>query len=518
MPRYTDPETGKSIFSKTPLNESEITEGLGLAKGKVSKGIAPVVKEPSPREIMANIPPLTPQQELAPATLTPEQEAGARKSALDFLWTNKEEAKRNLIKGTTPALGITGATVGSLFGPWGTSLGYAAGERLGRGIETLTGVSKPETLPEAMTSTAKDIALARVLPWAIEKVPEIPGMVKRAVTQPWTQRGKIGEVFKTVGGELEPSLAGKSGLEGAKQTYKDVSKVGNQLYEGWKKLFPKETKTPLNNLYSSVDDILIDPASTDAEKAFANKIYGRVSYETRRKAGLTAEQEVDLMRRVEETGQTGITLRPSTIEEAYTTRSVLSEASTKGGRVGWRATQMLDALHKDLNATAEKLGNPEIVKEGQKAINFWRDRVVPQRSAVALLQKRSAEKIPSLLTTDLKTIQEIKRAMSPESFQDMKRGLITDVATKVENSPVKTGKQLRHLMSGKKEIMQAVFNEEELGAIRLSSDPTKLGRYFEEHPKTRWLAKHIGYVAIASAAYGIVRKRGGRYFRAGITE
>jgi len=500
MPEITD-------WKEVPIDDwQEVPVGKGLVAGKPKPSPSLAVKEPTSREVTANIPPLTPQQELSPATLTPEEEAGAGKSALDFLWTNKEEVKRQFIKGTTPALGIGGATVGSFFGPWGTALGYAAGERAGRGIETLTGVSKPETPTESAVATAKDVGLG-LLPYGIGKAMRIPGAIKEVATRPWTQRGKIGEVFKTVGGKLEPSLAGESGLKGAQQKYKDVSKQGNQLYEGWKKLFPKETKTPLNNLYSSVDDVLLDPASTDAEKAFANKVYGRVSYETRRKAGLTAEQEIDLMRRAEETGQTGITLRPSTIEEAYTTRSILSEASTKGGRVGWRASQMLDALHKDLNATAEKLGNPEIVKEGQNAINFWRNRVVPQRSAVALLQKRSAEKLPSLLTTDLKTIQEVKNAMSEESFQDMKRGLITDVATKVENNPLKTGKQLRRLVAGKKEIMQTVFNKEELDAIRLSSDPTKLGRYFEEHPKTKWLARFIGYgIMYGTLGYGAMRR------------
>lgn len=40
MPRYTDPETGKSIFSETPLEENEITEGLGLAK-EVKQPLSP---------------------------------------------------------------------------------------------------------------------------------------------------------------------------------------------------------------------------------------------------------------------------------------------------------------------------------------------------------------------------------------------------------------------------------------------------------------------------------------------
>ncbi len=35
MPRYTDPDTGKSIFSETPLSEAEITEGLQLTKTPV---------------------------------------------------------------------------------------------------------------------------------------------------------------------------------------------------------------------------------------------------------------------------------------------------------------------------------------------------------------------------------------------------------------------------------------------------------------------------------------------------
>ncbi len=41
MPRYTDPDTNKSIFSETPLSEAEITEGLQLAK-------TPIPTSPTP--------------------------------------------------------------------------------------------------------------------------------------------------------------------------------------------------------------------------------------------------------------------------------------------------------------------------------------------------------------------------------------------------------------------------------------------------------------------------------------
>ncbi len=45
MPRYTDPKTGKSISSKTPLNESQIREGLGLATMPEPEGA--ITKTPS---------------------------------------------------------------------------------------------------------------------------------------------------------------------------------------------------------------------------------------------------------------------------------------------------------------------------------------------------------------------------------------------------------------------------------------------------------------------------------------
>lgn len=465
-------------------------------------------KQEEPKDLLAE---MTPQQEVVEkqkGPFTPEEKGQLQSDVLHFLWPGKEEATRQFIKGTGTALGLGVAAGATALAPTPLSpaLGYAAGERLGRTLETITGVSKPETFGESALATAEDIGIG-LLPYGIQKTVGAVSKIPKMATQPWTQKGKIKEVFKTVGGELEPSIAGESGLTGAKQQYATLSKQGNQLYESWKKLIPTDTKAPLNNLYSSVDNILKDPASTDAEKAFANKILERVSIGMKGKMWRSPEQALGVMERAEETGQLAGMIKPSTIEEAYTTRSMLSEQTKKGGKVGWRAGEMLDALHQDLNETANKLGIPEVTEGAQKAIDFWRSKVIPQREAVKMIEKRSVEKIPDLLRTDIKTAQKVINAMPPERVQDLKRGLITDISTKAKDNPIQTGKRLRDLMSSRKEVMETVFDREELEAIRLSSDPTKLGKYFEEHPKTKWLARFLGYGAMyGTLGYGAIRR------------
>jgi len=483
MPRYTDPTTGKSIFSETPLNEDEISEGLGLATAK---------------EIATSIPPLTPQQELAAPTLTSEQEKGAKQQALNFAWGGWPEAKRQFMGGVTPALEMAGATAGTVLGggPWGTALGYAAGGRVGKGLEVMTGQSKPETLLEATLNTVKDVGIG-LLPYSVEKGIEGVSAIKEAIKAPWTKGAKVEDVYKVIGGQLRKDIAGESGMAGAKQTYSVVHNKGNQLYETAKKLVPTETKVGGNNLYSSIDDILKDPASTDAEKSFANDILARISPAaksgTRGRMQLSKQNLEDIMGRAEETGQLGIMTRPATVEEAYTTKSILSKATEKKGKVGWRAGQMLDALHQDINETVAKIGKPEITQAFNDAINFWKGKVVPQRKVVQLLGKKSSELLPDLLLKDVNVVKGLRASMPEENFQNLKRGLLTDIATQEENNPVRIANRLRTLLSDNKYTMEAAFNEEELGAIKLAGNPIGLKRYLEEHPKTKWVAKYLGY-------------------------
>src|SRR3972149_6384770 len=185
------------------------------------------------------IPSNVPKPESVPSSLPWSQRAQRV-----FEWPGAKEAGKQFIKGVTPALGITGGVLGTPLGPWGTALGYAGGERVGRAIETLTGVSKPETPTEAATKTALDVGVG-MIPFAAGKVPEVAKGIKEIITKPLTRRGKVGEVFKTIGGKLEPSLAGESATVGAKSQYSALSQQGNKLYEDWKALFPKETKTKL---------------------------------------------------------------------------------------------------------------------------------------------------------------------------------------------------------------------------------------------------------------------------------
>lgn len=473
----------KNKYKIAGFTDQEITQAFG--------GIT----KPSPREQMANIPALTPQQELAAPTLTSEEQERARKEALTdiprFFWSGPKEAKEQFMRGVTPALEMAGATAGSFFGPWGTALGFATGGRVGKGIETMTGVSKPETLPEATIATARDVGIG-LLPWGLGKIARIPGAVKEAVTRPWTKAGKIKEVFESVGGKLEPSVAGELGTAGAKRQYSTLSKQGNQLYESAKKLAPEGSKAELSNLYSAVDEALKDEMASPAEKKFASDWLRKITPAVRtgqRRVGLSPELQQEILEKAE--GELGITLRPSTVQEAYALRSELSETMTKGGKVGWRAGRFLDALHNDLTEATEKLGIPEAKDAFKKAIDFWRSKVIPQRETVNLLEKKSVERIPGLLQKDIATIQQLKATLPEEGFKDLKRGMLTDVANKVENNPTKTSQQLRKLLSSKKELMENIFDPEELEAIRISADPGKFGRYLENHPRIRWLVKWL---------------------------
>jgi hypothetical protein len=418
-----------------------------------------------------------------------------------FAWPGAKEAGRQFIKGTTPALEIAGAAAGTPLGPWGTALGFAGGGRMGKAIETVTGVSEPPTPMEAIGETVRDVGIG-MLPWVAGKAAGIPGAVKEAVMKPWTKAGKVEKVFETVGGKLEPSLAGESGMIGAKQQYTTVAKQGNQLYETAKKLVPEESQASLKNLYSAIDETLKDEMASPVEKKFASDWLRKISPEVRtgqKRVGLSPELQQQILEKAE--GELGVSLRPSTIQEAYALRSELSKEATKGGRVGWRAGRYLDALHNDLTEATEKLGIPEAKKAFQDAIGFWRDKVIPQRETVNLLEKRSVEKIPSLLQTDIKTVQQLKSTLPEEGFEDLRRGMLTDVANRTENNPVRTAHQLRKLLATKKEVMQVAFNEEELEAIRISSDPTKLGRYFEEHPAARKIAKYLGWMTAGILGY-----------------
>lgn len=500
-------------FSEEEVSQYSKLQGAGFSDDEIIKHLSGVSKPPQPttpppesisvaRETMANISPLTPQQELAPATLTPEEQEGAKKSALDFMWTSPKEAGRQFMKGTTTALGLAGATVGTLlapFTPWSTALGYAAGERAGKGLEVLTGVSEPETPTQAMGATVKDVGLG-LLPYGVQKTAGAISKVPEILVKPWTTGGKVKEVFKTVGGKLETIPAGESGIAGAKGQSKIILKQGDKLYEDMKSIFPEGTNWKFNNLHGTIDNILKDPYSSDAEKAFANKMLKRVSF-GERAGNITDEQMLRIMEDAKRSGQIGYMERPSTVGEAYGTRSIISETTkSKDKAVARRANQMLDAWSQDITELTDKLGIPEAKKAGQKAIDFWRDKVVPQREAVKLLGKPSIEEVPNLLQKDVETVTKIKGAMPEEGFQDLKRGFVTDVSNKVEGNPVRVGKEFRKLLASKKEVMESVFNEEELEAIRISSDPGKLGKYFEEHPNAKWLAKFIGY----GLAYGTI--------------
>jgi hypothetical protein len=479
----------------------------GLEQNKFLQKIDMISKIP-PEKIMSNIPPLTPEQELAAPTLTPEQEAQAREDALRFIWPGAEKAKEDILRGITPALEMVGATLGSSFGPGGTALGYAAGGRAGRGLETLTGVSEPETPIESGLATVRDIGVG-LLPTAAEKAMGIPGAVKEAVTRPLTVRGKVKDVFKRVGGELEPSLAGRSAIAGVKEQYQKVSKQGNKLYEDVKKMIPKGSTANLNNLYSAVDETLRDETASLPERKLANTILEKISPEVRsgsRRLGLSPEQQLRIMERAEETGQLGIVTKPSSIEGAYAMRSTLNENAAKGGRLGWRAGKLLDALHQDLNEAVEKLEIPEVTQGYRRAINFWRDEVIPHRETVSLLEKKSLERIPDLLKVDVKTIQKLKGSMGEENFQDLKRGFLTDVSNRAEGSPFKTRNELRKLMATKKEAMRNIFDEEELNAIKAASDPGRFKKYLEDHPNARWIARYVGYATAGALIYrGITR-------------
>jgi len=110
MPRYTDPETGKSFSSETPLNESELEEAFGVVSGTTTK--APSASKPG--------------------------------------WV--EPAKAGL-----ETAGVFGGALAG--GVPGAALGYAGAKAVGRLGEELLGYEQPTSPLETGIRTAKDIAV-----------------------------------------------------------------------------------------------------------------------------------------------------------------------------------------------------------------------------------------------------------------------------------------------------------------------------------------------------------------------
>lgn len=459
---------------------------------------------------MANIPAQTPEQEAGVvAAQTPGEIEANRQEAMRFLWPGAKTAKEHFIKGTTPALEIAGAVAGAPAGPYGSALGFGAGGAAGRGIEVITGLREPETAVGAMVRTGRDVGIG-MLPMGIGKVAKIPGIVKGGITR----GSQVTKVVKKIGGKMVPSVAGESGLKGVQDTFRNVSKTGDELYETAKSLAPKDAKLSLEKTYDTIDRILQDQSLNESEKQVARDALAKISPEvrtgTRGRFSLTEGETKHIKEAAPEKwiGEAGTITKPISFEEAYTLRRDLSKITKGGGTKAHVSGDILDTLHEELADNASKLNVPEVTGAFQDAINYWRDVVSPQRKIMGTLEKKSVEKIPSLLSTNLKMIEDLKKAMPEENFTDLKRGMVTDILTRAENSPTKVHKIVRKLLSGNKEVMEHVFNADEMGALNLVGDPGKLKVYLEDHPSAKWILSILTGGAISAIVYRGLRREG----------
>lgn len=435
------------------------------------------------------------------AWAVPKEDIITKEQAMRFIWPGAKTAKEHFIKGLTPALGMAGATAGAAGGPAGTAMGFAAGERAGRTIETLTGVSEPETPGEAAIETGKSLAFG-ALPWGVEKAVKGVGAVKGALKGGVRRSVKVPKFMEKLGGKMRPSEAGQAGVKGAQDTYTKVSKIGDELYENAKALAPKEGTLKLDRTYAEIDAILADQSLNEAEKKIARDALGRISPEVRSGARgrmqLTPELEAQIK------GDIGILTKPLSFEEAFTLRRDLSKLTKQGGTKSHVAGRLLDVLNEEVSENAVKLGTPETITAFQNAINYWRDVVVPQRNIVKMLGKESFEEIPNLLTTNLRTIEALKTSMPESNFQDVKRGFVSDIFESVGNNPAKVAPKLRELTTAKKELMEAAFSSEELAAMKLAGDPGALIKYLEKHPNLKWFVSHMMKYGVAYGAMGLM--------------
>lgn len=507
---YTDEDIKKELILGGNFDvEGALVAGYTLddIANEVSRG------KPQPQpvsgEITEAIPSLAPEM-VVPTPSTPEEREISRQKLSQFIWPGKEQAGKELIKGTTTALGLGGAALGSFVAPAaGTALGYAAGERLGKGIEVATGVSEPETPSEAALATAQDIAIG-YLPWGISKVAGVPSAVKGAIRGGLTKETKIAKFIEKLGGKIRPSVAGEIAQAGAKEKYTAISKIGDKLYEDAKKLLPEDTQVFVDGVRKEIDIILQDVSYTEAEKNFARSILKKISPEV--KGGIRGRVPLpeDVQRKIME--DVGEVVTPMNLEGAFTLRRELSNATKGGGTQGHIAGRILDSLNTEIDSLAGKMGAKEGVEQFRTAINYWREMVIPQRQEFLKLGKISAEKIPNILTTNIKDVQALKSAIPEEDFQNIKQGFITQIFESGEGNPHAIAKSLRVLTSKKKELMETAFSPEEVQLIKLIGDPTKSQRFLEEHPGTKWLydkLKSAGiYAAISMGIYGVGRKMG----------
>ena len=498
-------------FSDDEITEYTGLRGAGFTDEEINKYYSEKATLPldisAERKAMVNIPAQTPEQEAGVMpTQTPEEIEANKQTAMRFLWPGAQTAKEHFIKGVTPALGLAGATVAAPI-PGGAAPGFAIGQGIGRRIEEFTGVSKPLSVGEEFVEAGKDLAFG-TLPWVAGKAAKIPGAIKTGITRGITKAGKVEKVIEKIGGKMLPSAAGESGLKGAQGTLKEVGKVGDELYETAKSLAPKDAKLSMNKTYDTIDRILKDESLNESEKQIARDALERISPSVRTGArgrfSLTEGEAKHIKEAAPEkwVGEAGTITKPISFEEAYTLRRDLSKITKGGGTKAHVAGDILDTLHEELADNASRLGTPEVTKSFQGAVNYWKGTVVPQRTVVKTLEKKSLEKIPDLLNVDIKTVDALKRSMPEESFQDVKRGWLTKISDKAENNPMKIQKSIRDMLAKNKEPMEHAFSPEELSALKLVGEPGKFMAFLEQHPRTKWILEHMVRYGTYGAATG----------------
>jgi len=204
-----------------------------------------------------------------------------------------------------------------------------------------------------------------------------------------------------------------------------------------------------------------------------------------------------------------ITVHPSYKGQGIGTELVNKAKEKFGERLG--GTEPTQAGKGFLEAIGEVPGEKfmanlkkekSVTEAFQDAINYWRGTVVPQRTIVKTLEKKSLEKIPDLLNVDIKTVDALKKSMPKESFQDVKRGWLTKISDKAENNPMKIQKSIRDMLAKNKEPMEHAFSAEELSALKLVGEPGKFMAFLEQHPRTKWILEHMVRYGTYGAATG----------------
>jgi hypothetical protein len=460
-------------------------------------------------DVMKNIPPLTPEQELAPA---PPPERGSPYGEITALppygkvKIGPVELSSRMIGESIPFLkNITGER------PWRSpetameAVPFAAGGLIGGARRALG-----EVAPKAISPTTQPTGL---------RPTELPPPKLSDLSISGGKKATPQKLLEKVGGEMKPSLAGESAKENMIIGLEEAKTRGGQLYGDAARLIGSDTKLNYDNLPKLIDKIKESDyyqLLTEPEQQYVNKLMDmvnrKVSPEVRsgmrpRGAPLSEELQAEIR------GQIGDITTPGTFTQAEGLRRTIAEQQASIFKKGnWNLYNVIKDFNKGfediMEAGAKKAGKPEGWKAWKEARTNWAEDVVPREGKLfEKLKEISPEvfvhKMNTGTTKDVKAILDL---VGPEGRDRLKQGWVTDLLHRNENNPIKVAKEARKLLANKREQLSLFLNEDEMGMLHEIGDPSKLKVFLENHPNARAMAQHfLRYGLFYAGGYTIIR-------------